>query len=259
MKAAAAFLLVLHYLSVSYGWVCIEGPQQFPAVQIDAGNNKVVMRDSNNLAYFLIGSTWYQMDSVALKHVSVGPTGIWAVDLSERVCKYIAGKFVPTYGLELKQVDAGGKGQVVGVTGASKIHCLRSSFVEAYKTQFSFSWNTLEGGLMYFSCGPQHLGCWGVNSNQDIYFTKVTPSTCDISGWIHIPGKAVMAEVGNDGTVFVVNVKGLLYQRVGITSLLPQGTEWINIPMPSLINHVSYDAERLWAVTNEGSILNCTR
>lgn len=76
------------------GCTCTEGPQQFPAVQIDAGQGNVVMTDSNNYAYFLIGSQWYKMGSLTLKHVSVGPAGIWGVDLNNRVYKYVAGSFV---------------------------------------------------------------------------------------------------------------------------------------------------------------------
>lgn len=256
MKAIAALLLTLNYLSVSHGGTCTEGPQQFPAVQIDAGQGNVVMTDSNNYAYFLIGSQWYKMGSLTLKHVSVGPAGIWGVDLNNRVYKYVAGSFVFANGETLQQVDAGGDGQVVGVTDTSTIHCLKSTIASAYREQSTLSWTTLPGLLMYVSCSSKY-GCWGVNSGQNIYFTKVTPSTCGISGWIQVDGLAVMVEIGTDGSVFVVNRGGDVFQRQGIDSSTPQGTSWTKIPMPSRISHVSYDRGNLWVVTDYGTILKC--
>lgn len=79
-------------------WTCREGPQQYGAVQIDAGWGQVVMRDRNNQVYFLSGSAWYALGTVRLKHVSVGPAGIWGADASDRVYKYVAGNFVVSEG-----------------------------------------------------------------------------------------------------------------------------------------------------------------
>uniref|UniRef100_A0A3Q2VIW5 Fish-egg lectin-like n=1 Tax=Haplochromis burtoni TaxID=8153 RepID=A0A3Q2VIW5_HAPBU len=228
----------------------------FPAVQIDAGQGNVVMTDRNNYAYFLIGSQWYKMDSLTLQHVSVGPAGIWGVALEDGVYKYVAGSFVYANDHTLEQVDAGGDGQVVGVTHTSTIHCLKSTIASDYREQSTVSWTTLPGLLTYVSCSSKY-GCWGVNSAQNIYFTKVTPSTCGISGWIQVDGLAVMVEIGTDGSVFVVNRGGEVFQRQGIDSSTPQGTSWTKIPMPSRINHVSYDRGNLWVVTDYGIILKC--
>lgn len=73
-------------------------------------------------------------------------------------------------GESLQQVDAGGDGQVVGVTDTSTIHCLKSTIASAYREQSTLSWTTLPGLLMYVSCSSKY-GCWGVNSAQNIYFT----------------------------------------------------------------------------------------
>lgn len=79
-------------------WTCKEAPQHYAAVQIDAGQGKVVMRDKENQVYFLSGSNWYKLGRVKLKHVSVGPAGIWGVDTSDRVNKYVSGDFVVSEG-----------------------------------------------------------------------------------------------------------------------------------------------------------------
>lgn len=72
-------------------------------------------------------------------------------------------------GSDLKQVDAGGDGQIVGVNTADTIHCLKSTVASSYEKVGTVSWNDLPGSLMYFSCGP--IGCWGVNMNFDIFYT----------------------------------------------------------------------------------------
>ncbi|XP_028255141.1 fish-egg lectin-like [Parambassis ranga] len=256
MKAVAVLLVVLSFLTVSHGWTCKAGPQQFPAQQIDAGEGQVVLTDRDSKAYYLSESTWFELGSVALKHVSVGPAGIWGVDSSDKVYKYVAGDFILVNGQTLQQVDAGGDGQVVGVTSGSYIYCLKSSIALNYSQVGSVSWNELAGRLMYFSCSP--LGCWGVNAVEQIFYTRVTPNTCDISGWIHIPGAALMAEVGTDGNVFVVNRQGHVYQRTGISPSVPQGTDWLYIPMCLPIKHVSYDLGQLWLVTKGGIIMQCS-
>ncbi|XP_072233115.1 fish-egg lectin-like [Leuresthes tenuis] len=256
MKAVAVFLLFLSCLSLGHCWTCKEAPQQCQAEQIDAGQGKVVLRDRHSRAYFLSGCHWYRLGSVYLKHVSVGDAGIWGVDYDNKVYKYIAGEFVLSNGQTLSQVDAGGVSQIVGVTKSDTIHCLKSSAASAFKQEGTLSWTLLPGALKYFSCSPTN-SCWGVNSGGAIYFTTISPTTCEISGWVHVPGVAVMAEVGSDGNVFVVNSGGDVFQRTGISSGTPQGTDWSHIQTSA--SHVSYDLGRLWVVTKGGVILQCVQ
>ncbi|XP_042258507.1 fish-egg lectin-like isoform X2 [Thunnus maccoyii] len=259
MKAVAVFLLVLCYLAVGHAWTCREAPQLYHVRQIDAGQGKVVARTSSNYAYFLSGSSWYRLGSTTLKHVSVGPAGMWGVDTSNRVCKYVAGNFVQSSGLSMQQVDAGGDGQVVGVTPSSySTYCLRSSLALAYKAG-SLSWNSLSRTMRYYSCGPLY-GCWGVDSRSQVYVTqRFTPTSCGATGWTQVPGLTMrMVEVGTDGNVFGVTTNGSVYQRVGISHVRPQGTAWVSVSMCMPISHLSYDLGQLWVVTNSGMLLQCS-
>ncbi|XP_072234096.1 fish-egg lectin-like [Leuresthes tenuis] len=256
MKAVAVFLLFLSCLSLGHGWTCKEAPQQFPAAQIDAGQGKVVLRDRHSRAYFLSGSHWYRLGSVSLKHVSVGDAGIWGVDTANRVYKYIAGEFVRSNGQSLSQVDAGGVGQIVGVTKSDTIHCLKSSAASAFKQVGTLRWNLLPGRLNYVTCSPTNR-CWGVSSAGQIYYTTISPTTCKIRNWVRVSGSAKMVEVGYDGSVFVVNSRGQVFQRTGISSRTPQGTRWSYIRMCVSASHVSYDLGRLWIVSKGGIILQC--
>ncbi|XP_044042859.1 fish-egg lectin-like [Siniperca chuatsi] len=63
------------------------------------------------------------------------------------------------------------------------------------------------------SVGP--AGIWGADTSNRV---KITPTTCEISGWQQVSGSATMVEVATDGSVFVVNRAGLVYQRTGISS-----------------------------------------
>lgn len=73
---------------------CREAPQHYTADQIDAGQGQVVMRDRYDQVFFLSGTTWFKLGTVKLRHVSVGPAGLWGTDSTNRVYKYVAGDFV---------------------------------------------------------------------------------------------------------------------------------------------------------------------
>uniref|UniRef100_A0A3P9PGN0 Fish-egg lectin n=1 Tax=Poecilia reticulata TaxID=8081 RepID=A0A3P9PGN0_POERE len=215
--------------------------------QIDADRGMVVMTDKNSSAFFLSGSCWSKLGSVPLKHVSVGPAGIWGVDQQNKVYKFVAS-------LELKQVDAGGQGQVVGVAKGDTIHCLTANKASSIKEIINWT-SGIAGFLIYISCAP--TGCWGVNAQQSIFFTV---NSCLRPGnWIQVDGEAVNVEVGSDGNVFVVNRLGLLYERTGISDQVPQGTGWKKIEMSVKIKHASYDLGYMWLVTEEGFIVKCTK
>ncbi|XP_069556283.1 fish-egg lectin-like [Brachyistius frenatus] len=254
-----AYFLVLCCLAVSHAWTCNEGPRLNYIVQIDAGQGKVVARDISNYAYFLVGSSWSRLGYHKFKHVSVGPAGLWAADTSNRVNKFISGNFRPTTGVTMKQVDAGGNGQIVGVASSSyHAYCLRSSLALAYKGTGSLSWYSLSNFMKYISCGPLY-GCWGIHSNSRIYHTqKLTPTTCGNARWKLIQGAAVMIEVATDGTVFVLNSAGQVFQRTGISAKQPAGTRWSNIPMCMPVRSLSYDLGTLWVVTRSRLLLKCT-
>ncbi|KAK2858739.1 hypothetical protein Q5P01_003359 [Channa striata] len=258
MRAVAAFVLVLCYLAVARAWICKEAPQHYFAVQIDAGQGQVVMRDRENLAYFLSGSTWFRLGTSKIKHVSVGSAGIWGVDPFNRVYKYVSGNFVLSEGVSLQQLDAGGAGQVVGISISSTVHCLKSTLASTYGQVSVLNWDSLSRNLVYYSCGPLY-GCWGTDAADRIYVTqRLTPNTCETSGWMLVDGAAKVVEVGSDGNVFVVNAQGIVYQRLGISSGAPQGTQWVQIPMCMSIKHVTYDLGTLWVVTTGGTLMQCS-
>ncbi|XP_070785057.1 fish-egg lectin-like [Enoplosus armatus] len=258
MKAVATFLLVLCHLAISHAWRCQEAPRLNNIKQIDAGQGKVVARDQN-YAYFLIGSYWYRLSTIRMQHVSVGPAGLWASSTSSRVYKFVAGNFQQASGLTMRQVDAGGNGQVVGVATSYSTYCLRNTYASAFKGGTSLSWNSLSRSLRYYSCGPLY-GCWGIDTSYRVYHTRtIVPSTCGVSSWTLVTGLNVkVIEVGTDGTVFAVTTSGLVYQRTGISSSRPQGTHWIAVSMCMPILHLTYDLGQLWVVTNSGFLLKCS-
>uniref|UniRef100_A0A672G7U0 Uncharacterized protein n=1 Tax=Salarias fasciatus TaxID=181472 RepID=A0A672G7U0_SALFA len=215
--------------------------------EIDAGQGQVVMTNNKSEAFFLSGSTWTGLGSVPMKHVSVGPTGIWGVDNTVHFHVYS--------GQKLHQVDAGGQDQILGVTSSSTVHCLSSAAASGFKQGDSLSWTTSSRALMYISCSSH--GCWGVNSGKEIYFTVNSHI-----GWVSVeflPISLLMVEVGTDGTVFMVGGNGNFYQRIGISADVPHGTSWFQIPLSNNIKHASYDLGNLWLVINDGVIMKCTQ
>uniref|UniRef100_A0A3P9PG68 Fish-egg lectin n=1 Tax=Poecilia reticulata TaxID=8081 RepID=A0A3P9PG68_POERE len=236
--------------------------------QIDADRGMVVMTDKNSSAFFLSGSCWSKLGSVPLKHVSVGPAGIWGVDQQNKALFpfsffFFVMLFFVSSGLELKQVDAGGQGQVVGVAKGDTIHCLTANKASSIKEIINWT-SGIAGFLIYISCAP--TGCWGVNAQQSIFFTVNSCLRALSPGnWIQVDGEAVNVEVGSDGNVFVMiyfkaaTKKHLPLPRTGISDQVPQGTGWKKIEMSVKIKHASYDLGYMWLVTEEGFIVKCTK
>ncbi|KAE8281617.1 hypothetical protein D5F01_LYC20610 [Larimichthys crocea] len=259
MKAVTAFFLVLCYLAVNHAWNCKESPRLNNALQIDAGQGKVVAIDRSYYMYFLMGSRWYRMSTLKFKHATVGPAGLWAASTRNRVYKSVGGQLRPASGLSMQQLDAGGDDQVVGVASNSRTYCLTRSRASSYYGVGTLSWSYLSRVLRYYSCGLNY-GCWGVDSSYRVMVTQVmNPASCAATRWAYVSGpKMRMVEVGTYGRVFAVSITGLLYERVGISSSRRMGTAWRQVPMCSTVRHVSYDLRQLWVVTNSGLIMRCT-
>ncbi|XP_068442872.1 fish-egg lectin-like [Clinocottus analis] len=256
MKGVVAFLLVLCYLASSDAWTCSQGPRLNYAQQIDAGKGLVVARD-RYYPYFLVGASWYRLSLLRVKHVSVGGAGLWAVDTSSRVHKYVAGYFKQASGLSMHQVDAGGDDQLVGVTTSLYGYCLRSTVASPYRGVGSLSWTSLGRRLKYYSCSV-NKGCWGIDTSNRVYYAQsVNANSCSTSGWRYLGGAMTMIEAGEHGRIFGVTTRGRVCERVGITSSKPYGTSWRDISMCMAIKHVSFDLGKLWAVTTSGLVMTC--
>uniref|UniRef100_A0AAY5K2S9 Uncharacterized protein n=1 Tax=Esox lucius TaxID=8010 RepID=A0AAY5K2S9_ESOLU len=66
-------------------------------MQIDAGQGHVVATDTNEIPYYLqrgfIQDEWIRIPGF-VKHITVGPAGTWCVDKTDRIFKYLEGKWV---------------------------------------------------------------------------------------------------------------------------------------------------------------------
>ncbi|CAB1347417.1 unnamed protein product [Coregonus sp. 'balchen'] len=217
-------------------------------MQIDAGLGQVVATDTSQIPFYLVGDKWIRLPG-SLKHITIGPAGIWGVNKGDSIYKYVAGL--------LKQVDAGGNQFIVGANMNDTPYCLTSSATVGYKGPgSSLPWTGLPGAVKYYSCGP--FGCWAVNKNDDIYIMSLNQD-CQNKGWSHIDGKLSMIEVATDGSVFGVNSVGDVYTRDGITAIKPEGTGWSNVPMSLRMKHVTYDLGHLWVVSKSAVTTVCTR
>ncbi|XP_053135851.1 uncharacterized protein LOC128338019 [Hemicordylus capensis] len=233
--------------------VCDDIPGRL--VQVDASNGQVFGVNGAGQIYAYLGTTWAQLPG-ALIHVTVGPAGVWGVNSNHNIYRLVGGAWKQTTGL-LKQIDAGGRQFVAGVNRDDNIYCLpKSSTVSADGTS-ALPWVNIEGKLKYLSCGS--LGCWGVNSNDNIYFRHgVTPDSCSGSRWQQVPGGLSMIEVSTDGAVYGVNSAGNVYRRDGVTVSNPIGTTWTQINNnQERFKHVSFDLGFLWLLTADGSIKRC--
>ncbi|XP_069478131.1 fish-egg lectin-like [Ambystoma mexicanum] len=257
MTPSLALLLLLALVGCSSGQTVSLSCTQVPGalVQIDAGNGQVFGVNSAGMIYTLYSGSWTQLPG-ALTHVSVGAAGVWGVNRDNLIYKLVGAEWVQTQGL-LKQVDAGGAQFISGANMKDDIFCLGNNATVSVKDGSALPWVNIEGKLKYYSCGP--LGCWGVNSADDIYYRfGSTPSSCQGSSWQQVEGKLSMIEVGSDRSVYGVNSEGDMYRRNGISASNPLGSSWSQVTFGGRkFKHVSQDLGKLWVITTDQAIFKC--
>ncbi|XP_073458097.1 fish-egg lectin-like [Aquarana catesbeiana] len=251
MLFAVSLLLLCTGIFASADFECKSIPGKLR--QIDAGAGGVLGVNSNDDIYQWVDNNWNLVPG-KLIHVSVGPAGVWGVNRANNIYKIQDNDWVSVSGL-LKQVDAGGRKFLGGVNSQDNIYCLgQSDTLSKFPT---LSWTQLEGALKYYSCGP--LGCWGVNSADNIYFRyNVSPTACQGTKWQLIEGALEMIEVGTDGSVYGVNSAGDVYRRDGIGAKNPTGTSWTQLEFCATFKHVTYDNGYLWLITPTDDIMQCS-
>ncbi|XP_041709092.2 fish-egg lectin [Coregonus clupeaformis] len=257
MRATAAVLLVLCLLAISHAWDCQTVVDIYNLMQIDAGLGQVVATNTSQIPFYLVGDKWIPLPG-SLRHITIGPAGIWGVNSGNIIFKYVAGNW-QQYAIGVKQVDAGGAEFIVGANMDNTPFCVKSSAIVGIMGQDTHYHGTrLPGSVKYLSCG--HFGCWAVNNNDEIFLmSNVNKDTCQNKGWSHIDGKLSMIEVATDGSVFGVTSDGQVYTRDGITASKPEGTGWSIVPMYMPMTHVTYDLGRLWVVSKSGVTMVCKR
>ncbi|XP_063798469.1 fish-egg lectin-like [Pseudophryne corroboree] len=220
--------------------------------QVDAGAGEVYGVNNEDTIYHWVNNNWKEIPG-KLIHVTVGPAGVWGVNKNNNIYKFQDNNWMLVSGL-LKQVDAGGNKFLSGANGADSIYCLDQG--QTVSRSAALLYTHLDGSLKYYSCGP--FGCWGVNSNNNIYYRyNVKPTSCQGIQWQNIPGSLVMVEVGTDGSVYGVNSDGNVYYRESISARNPIGTSWTKLDFCSKFRHVSYDDGYLWLLSEKGDIFRC--
>ncbi|XP_062382992.1 fish-egg lectin-like, partial [Sardina pilchardus] len=191
-------------------------------------------------------SSWARIPG-RLKHISVGPAGLWGVNRYRRIFKWGSRSWKRVKG-GLKQIDAGGDGFV---SGANRLDIPWCGVTKSNRV----NWVRLDGKLKYYSCGP--YSCWGVDSQDRIYVRKVRLD-CKGDGLQLIEGSLSMIEVAGDGSVYGVNSEGNVYRRDSTSRCKPEGTDWTQIPLHSgEVKHVSYDSGHLWIILKNDTIYDC--
>uniref|UniRef100_A0A8C7PJJ7 Uncharacterized protein n=1 Tax=Oncorhynchus mykiss TaxID=8022 RepID=A0A8C7PJJ7_ONCMY len=76
------------YVFVSIAWDCQEVVNIKNLMQIDAGLGQVVATDTSQIPYYLVGDEWIRLPG-SLKHITVGPAGIWGVNKADLIYKYV--------------------------------------------------------------------------------------------------------------------------------------------------------------------------
>ncbi|XP_051901310.1 fish-egg lectin-like [Pristis pectinata] len=225
--------------------------------QIDAGNGMVFGVNASGSVYARAGNSWILFPG-NLKHVTVGPAGVWGIGQNMDVYQLVAGTWFPVTSERLVQVDAGGERFVAGVDRFGSTLCLSQEELGQVGRNRSLNFRSVGSRMRYLSCGP--LGCWGVTLAKDVYYRlNVRPSACLGTSWARVFGKFQMIEVATDGHVFGVSITKQLYMRKGITADKPTGWGWTKVQIGNLrFRHVSWDLGHLWLLRDNGLVVRCS-
>ena len=107
----------------------------------------------------------------------------------------------------LMQIDSRPKGVVCGVKKAMEMYC-RFDITDALA--IGTSWEKIADSLKYIFC--EAYGYWGVNQNNEIYFTALIRGAN--TKRTKIDGSLTQVEAGPNGQVWGVNVNEELYKSV---------------------------------------------
>ncbi|XP_067284202.1 fish-egg lectin-like [Pseudorasbora parva] len=223
--------------------------------QIDAGLGLVGGVNNDNESFLFLGNGFLRINE-SLKHFTIGPAGEFGVSPANVLFKFQSGSFRQIQGV-FKQIDAGSE-IAVGVNPIDDVFCI-SKEINSIGPSANTHWTQLTGRLKYYSCGP--YSCWGVNFTDNVFLRRnVMSSSCGGSAFSErVNGTLSMVEVATDGSVYGVDSKGSLLQRLGVSPSNPIGTGWQGlIVCPFGHKHVTFDLGRLWVICSDGSIRRCS-
>ncbi|KAM8883145.1 fish-egg lectin-like [Synchiropus picturatus] len=257
MKTAIALLLLSCFLAASHAFRCEEAPRYSGLGQFDAGQGMLVATNRYR-TLMLTGTHWSLLSYQRLRHVSVGRSGLWATDSSNKLFKMVGGKFLEATGLKLKVVAAGGDDFLMGVRASdNRTVCVRSSTALHYRGVGSVSWVLKTHVMKEISCGKDR--CWAVDSSNRVYVMWNINSGCGSTSWVQVSGSFKSIKVGQDGSVFGLMPNGVICERLGITSSNPRGSSWRDFRMRIAVDRLAYDLGRLWIASKSGLLLECRR
>ncbi|KAM8883148.1 fish-egg lectin-like [Synchiropus picturatus] len=258
MKTAIALLLLSCFLAASHAFRCEEAPRYYGLGQFDAGQGMLVATNRYR-SLVLTGTRWSLLSYQRLRHISVGRSGLWATDSSNKLFKMVGGKFLEATGLKLKVVAAGGDDFLMGVRASdNRTVCIRGSSALHYRGVGSVSWVLKTNIMKEISCGQNR--CWAVDSSNRVYVMWNINQYCGGTSWVQVTGTSLKSvKVGQDGKVFGVMPSGVVCERLGITNSNPRGSSWREFPMCIAVDRLAYDLGRLWIASKSGLLLECRR
>ncbi|XP_038055886.1 lectin L6-like [Patiria miniata] len=145
----------------------------------------------------------------ALKHVSVGLSGVWGVNVHDNI--YYRGN---SYGEEESATCA--------------------------------AWQQIGGALKQLDVGKNVV--WGVNSNDNIYYRQGISATNPTgTGWAQVSGALKHVSVSQNGHVWGVNRNDNIYHRIGASNCNQGGDSWRQIG--GALKQISVGNSGVWGVT----------
>ncbi|KRX37303.1 hypothetical protein T09_2295 [Trichinella sp. T9] len=141
----------------------------------------------------LINGAWIRLGTTLVRHVTAGASGIWAAGKFTKVYRYICGRFRHAKGKRMKQVDAGGAKNIVGVTPRHQANCLTKQRALAFRGFGFLIWKIIPNvfrTMKYISTTHYARGpTWGVLPNHRVVCSRASNAkTCTFTPFKYVRG-----------------------------------------------------------------------
>ena len=207
-------------------------PTDINIVHIDGGiSPRAWAIDEQGRAYMEDGNNWRLIGLDQMKWVTSGESGVWAVDRLGRI--FLRRGVAPLApqgafwdkvdGPAMEKIDSGPVGSLLALDDFGNLYLRQGLTPENPKGS---NWKQVGSGYKHMSVGS--YGYWAIDPQNRVFFAPLSRpgQITENLRWIPISQKFVQVKAGFGGSLWGITPDGDVYQRKGVTAIIPSGVSW---------------------------------
>ncbi|XP_065052551.1 uncharacterized protein LOC135681853 isoform X4 [Rhopilema esculentum] len=207
-------------------------PTDINIAHIDGGiSPRAWAIDEQGRAYMEDGNNWRLIGLEQMKWVTSGESGVWAVDRLGRI--FLRRGVAPLApqgafwdrvdGPAMEKIDSGPIGSLLALDDFGNLYLRQGLTPENPKGS---NWKQVGSGYKHMSVGS--YGYWAIDPLNRVFFAPLSRpgQITENLRWIPISQKFVQVKAGFGGSLWGITPDGDVYQRKGVTAIIPSGVSW---------------------------------